>query len=118
MNGLVEHHIKYKEIDGVDETVFLTPTEHIILHKARIKGGAKPIPKQVISRAYSRTEKARKHRYNILDRIVFTETVSKGIQQHEEIIYNNKNGNVYYHLHFRGHGIIKGIKKELLEVNV
>ena len=30
---LVEHHTHYKEIDGYDETVWLTKSDHQLLHK-------------------------------------------------------------------------------------
>ena len=32
MSKLIEHHTKYKEIHGVDETVWITRSEHSKLH--------------------------------------------------------------------------------------
>lgn len=30
---LIQHHIKYKEIDGVDEIIWMTQNEHVKLHR-------------------------------------------------------------------------------------
>lgn len=64
--GLIEHHIHYKEIDGYDETVLITPSEHRLLHnKLRREGKCNIPPKELekISRkAYERTEKSKMKR--------------------------------------------------------
>lgn len=36
---MVEHHVKYKEIHGVDETVWMTYGEHRLLHNQLRKDG-------------------------------------------------------------------------------
>ncbi len=41
---LVEHHIKYKEIHGVDETIWVEKGEHNKLHKRLKKEGGWNIP--------------------------------------------------------------------------
>jgi len=60
---MVEHHIHYKEIDGYDETVWMTKSEHQLLHmKLREEGRCNtPVEKLAkISRAANqRTVKAR-----------------------------------------------------------
>ena len=60
---LIEHHIHYKEIDGYDETVWMTKSEHQLLHmKLREEGRCNtPVEKLAkISRAANqRTVKAR-----------------------------------------------------------
>lgn len=41
---LVEHHVKYKELHGVDETVWLTFGEHEKLHRRLRKQGKCNVP--------------------------------------------------------------------------
>ena len=41
---LVEHHIKYKEIHGIDETVFMSRSEHDKLHRRLRRAGKCNIP--------------------------------------------------------------------------
>lgn len=56
-----EHHTHYKEIDGYDETVFMTRSEHKKLHMRLRKEGKCNIPSKELHRishnARSRTEK-------------------------------------------------------------
>ena len=60
---LVEHHTKYKEIHGVDETVWLTDSEHKKLHKKLRREGGCKIPvdelRRISKSAYARTEKGK-----------------------------------------------------------
>ena len=60
---MVEHHVKYKEIHGVDETVWMTRSEHALLHlrlRRENKCEISPEEMRVISnRAGSRTGKAK-----------------------------------------------------------
>ena len=66
VNGetLIEHHTKYKEIHGVDETVWLTDSEHKKLHKKLRKEGTCNVSVDVLRKisksAYTRTEKGKK----------------------------------------------------------
>jgi len=41
---LIEHHIKYKEIHGVDETVWMTVSDHRKLHNRLRREGKCKIP--------------------------------------------------------------------------
>lgn len=58
---LVEHHVKYKEIHGVDETVWLTNSEHRLLHNRLRREGKCDIPPDELAKisiaANSRTDK-------------------------------------------------------------
>ncbi len=58
---LVEHHIKYKEIHGVDETVWMEIGEHISLHKRLRKENKCKIPVDILNniskKANQRTNK-------------------------------------------------------------
>lgn len=60
---MVEHHVKYKEIHGVDETVWMTQNEHKILHNKLRREGACNIPvdelRKISKSAYARTEKGK-----------------------------------------------------------
>ncbi len=57
---LVEHHTKYLEIDGEDETIFITRSEHIKIHNEyKIR-----IPKEISRNAYERTEKRKINKKN------------------------------------------------------
>lgn len=71
---LVEHHVKYKEIHGYDETVWLTGSEHRLLHNRLRREGNCIVPVDELTKiseeAYHRTSKAIeiKKRYNESDR--------------------------------------------------
>ena len=58
---MIEHHTKYREIHGVDETVWMTRSEHILLHKKlRGEGKCNVTPsklKSISIAAYGRTLK-------------------------------------------------------------
>lgn len=60
-DGLIEHHTHYKEIDGYDETVWMTRSEHRLLHNRLREEGKCNIPpeelQKIASAAYYRTEK-------------------------------------------------------------
>jgi len=62
---IVEHHIKYKEIHGYDETVFITQSEHIKLHRRLRKEGKCNIPsnmlKKIVQNAHRRTDKYKQY---------------------------------------------------------
>ena len=59
----VEHHIKYKEIHGYDETVIMPRGEHIKLHNRLRRKGKCDISvkelKRISNKAYQRTDKAK-----------------------------------------------------------
>ena len=61
---MVEHHIHYKEIDGYDETVWMTKSEHSKLHIELRKRGECDIPPKRLAKismaAHSRTESGKK----------------------------------------------------------
>lgn len=58
---LIEHHTKYKEIHGKDETIFISHGEHIRLHRRLRREGKCNIPpkelEKISNRAGWRTEK-------------------------------------------------------------
>lgn len=62
-HNLFQHHVKYKEIHGVDETVQLTWSEHQKLHARLRREGKCQIPSdelhKIVVRAYQRTEKGK-----------------------------------------------------------
>jgi hypothetical protein len=61
---MVEHHIKYKEIHGYDETVWMTDSEHKKLHNRLRRDGKCNIPvdelRKISKTAYARTKKGKK----------------------------------------------------------
>lgn len=63
---LVEHHTKYEEIHGYDETVWMTKSEHFKLHKRLREEGKCNIPIDEMSRiattAHMRTEKRKEYK--------------------------------------------------------
>lgn len=109
MKKLVEHHIKYLEIHGVDETVLMTQSEHQKLHYRLRRGGKCNIPvdelKKIAHAAHNRTAKTkeRKKNYNKqnFQQINFHEAPGKNIDFHEQITYNKKTGNVSYFASFK-----------------
>jgi len=106
---MVEHHTHYKELHGYDETVWMTESEHRLLHN-RLRNEEKcNIPadelKKIAMAANARTSKGkairRKYKTN-LQYIDFYENTGKNTRLHERILYNNKTGNVMYHTFFYG----------------
>ena len=63
MHGLVEHHTHYKEIHGFDKTVWLSPSEHRILHNKLRREGKCNVPSSILEpiarAAHRRTEKCK-----------------------------------------------------------
>lgn len=100
---LVEHHEKYKEIHGVDETVWMEFGDHVKLHnKLRREGKCKIPPKElnkISIKAYQRTKKYRvakklrdrkrppRHIGSLSDFIEFSETIGTNLLLRERIIY-------------------------------
>lgn len=134
MNKLVEHHIKYKEIHGVDETVWMTQSDHLKLHYRLRREGNCNIPpdelRKISGKAQKRTEKTRKRikKYNHTDRarkvkkeyynqnyqeLVFTETMLPYILFIEKIRYNHKTGYVSYYARFY---TTKGFKIPIIDI--
>jgi transposase-like protein len=64
MTKLIEHHTKYEEIDGVDETVFIPMSEHVKLHNQLRKIDHERIPIKILSAAYLRTKKRKEYEIN------------------------------------------------------
>lgn len=64
--GLIEHHTHYKEIDGYDETVWMTPSKHRLLHSRLRREGKCNIPADELEKismaASERTEKRIKNK--------------------------------------------------------
>lgn len=60
-NMLIEHHIKYKEIHGVDETIWMSQSEHLKLHRRIRREKRCNIPvnemRIIASNAHKRTSK-------------------------------------------------------------
>jgi hypothetical protein len=107
---LVQHHVKYKELDGIDEVVMMNKADHIALHRRlRKEKKCKLPPKklhEISSAAYRRTPRGRavkKRMYKKSRQIIeFYETVDSHISFVETIIYNSNTGNVRYRYRFRG----------------
>lgn len=62
---LIEHHIHYKEIDGYDETIWMTRSNHKLLHNRLREEGKCNISaeemRSMASSASSRTEKSKQY---------------------------------------------------------
>lgn len=108
MVELLEHHTKYKEIHGVDETIWMTRSEHQKLHRRLRRDGRCKIPvdelSQIADRAFNRTKKIRERqkKYNQnVKRYVVTETVLPYCQLVQIISYNLNNGVISFCSGFR-----------------
>jgi hypothetical protein len=94
---LVEHHTKYKEIDGCDETEWLSVGEHQSIHLLRDTkldklGLDEKERHRLTTNAYRRTEKAKG--WQRRNRIMFTTHVDTGWFIVEEIRYYPTTGNI------------------------
>lgn len=106
---LVEHHVKYKEIHGVDETVWIDKGKHIVLHRRLRREGKCRIPidqlNKISKRAYARTKKGKENEikyrvnpkrvnYNINYKkentytFTFSEVVMPNVELNESWYYN------------------------------
>lgn len=97
---MVLHHTKYKEIHGVDETILMTKSEHLRLHRRLRKEGKCNIPPEILVRisdkAIKRTIPSKTYRKNYTNKYIFEfaflETLYPNIQYYERIRYNKKLG--------------------------
>ncbi len=109
--ALVEHHVKYKEIHGVDETIVMTESEHRKLHNKLRKMGKCSIPtkelRKISSKAKERTQKGRhrktEYKKNTIKEIEFTSLVDSNIRLHERICYNLNTGSPTIFIWFAAH---------------
>lgn len=103
MKDLEEHHTKYKEIHGIDETIFLTRSEHRLLHKRLRNDGKCTIPVNILraisKQAYKRTSKGKisnsKSKMRTCKTIQFYEQLIPNLRLQEIITYNINTGNVW-----------------------
>lgn len=132
---LIEHHNRYEEIHGYDESIWMTRGEHKDFHYHLRKDGKCNIPSNELAkishRATSRTEKCKtymkeiyktenykKHKSDYskayIMRVMFTETLARNIRFYEEILYNIKTCTLTVSSGFsnQGHG------KKLLIVDI
>jgi len=98
---IVEHHIKYKEIHGIDETIFMSQSEHRLLHYNLRKNGKCNIPveelQKISSMAISRTNKMKKYQKKYKEDIkhkTFNNTIDSNIYLKIIIGYNLHNDNI------------------------
>jgi len=120
---LVEHHVKYREIHGIDETVWLIQSEHVKLHRnLRIERKCN-IPANVLKKisqaAYKRTDKAKtsqaankltdkakdtqkKYRKENIFEKMFTERIGINIDHRTVIYYNNATKHMGIYCGFQG----------------
>jgi len=60
-HGLIQHHVKYKELHGVDEIVLMTQSEHKKLHMRLRKNNKCQVPRdelhKISAAAHRRTDK-------------------------------------------------------------
>jgi len=105
---MVEHHVKYEEIHGVDETVWMTMREHKLLHSRLRREGKCDISVEELTKisvnAHHRTEKWKKyqqeHKEEILKRNrlyqrkkrekILEQKKSHYSENNEEILKRNK----------------------------
>lgn len=118
---LIEHHTKYKEIHGVDETIWMERSEHDKLHHRLRREKKCNIPPEVLNKiakaAHRRTEKCKvktlEDNKRILQRIEFYTTIEKCVGLYESVWYYPKYGRLICSARFfatRG--------KKLLYINI
>lgn len=104
---MVQHHVKYLELHGVDEVIMLTDSEHKLLHARLRRQGKCKVPvndlKKIVLAAHRRTDMCKEYHQNNIGKIYFTETVGKNIRLCEQLSYNNNTGSVYYSAAFGGY---------------
>ena len=106
---LIEHHIKYKEIHGTDETVWMEKSKHQMLHRRLRQDGKCNIPSKELNeismRAFSRTSKALKksslYHQRTRKSLNFYQPLDKFVYLQEMISYNQKTGNISITVSFK-----------------
>jgi hypothetical protein len=107
---LVEHHIKYKELHGIDETIWMERSEHRKLHERLRKEGKCKVPvkklETIANKAYDRTEKARKRRREYDSKFIKRKAFITLLEPYFEIIevvrYNVSTNKITVSSSFRG----------------
>lgn len=105
---LVEHHTKYKEIHGIDETVWMEKGEHRALHNRLRKEGKCniPVPElakiSLAARARTGKNKESNKQYNKKNKYQFQfyTTIIPNVRLREHGVYNLKTDNIYISSHF------------------
>jgi hypothetical protein len=100
--SLVQHHVKYREIHGVDEVVLMEKVEHMLLHARLRLEGKCTIPldelNRISHRAKGRTKNCKAYRRDyskqVLKQITFGLPLAPRIGLRERIIVNTHTGNV------------------------
>lgn len=134
---LVQHHVKYEELHGIDKIVLMTQSEHKKLHCRLRKEGKCNIPADELHKisgaAHKRTDKYKAPRKNYdkeywqsdrgqnvkkiyrknIYRKQFHKTIVKNIRLYEYIVYNLKTENVSYGSGFYGR---YGIKLPVIDI--
>lgn len=100
---LVEHHVKYKELHGVDETVWLTKGEHRKLHNRLRREGGCNVPVEELCKistaACARTPKRKKQAKE------YNEKHAEELKKYRKELYQNNKEEVgearkkYYQKH-------------------
>lgn len=125
--SLIEHHTKYKDIHGSDETVWMTRSEHRNLHiRIRKEGKCNVSPEELANislkvnkkgerflnriKEYDKTEKKKIYRYKYyrenVKRKVYFKTLEPNVRLYEELSYNIMTSTLTLTSGFRGdHGI-------------
>lgn len=125
---MVQHHIKYEEIHGVDEVIMMEQEEHVRLHQRlrREKKCLVPAAKlnAISQAAHTRTNKGiethrlccqrhNKQMNHKKNRIRFLKTVGKNVQFIETIAVNPNTGTLYCGCHFCG---TNGMKLKIIDI--
>jgi len=106
MTRLIQHHVKYKEIHGLDETIPMSISEHVRLHRRLRREGKCRIPPETLREISSKARRRNPNCFAVTRlknkeysknyrRILFRERIAVGIRLMEQIIYNERTGNVY-----------------------
>lgn len=94
MVRIAKHHIRYKEVHGVDEVVYLSESEHRKLHCRLRREGRCKLPaerlRKISNNAYRRTKEYRSTFYLFK----FYTRLGKNIQLTEEIRFNFKSSTI------------------------
>jgi len=100
MVQLIRHHVKYKEIHGVDEVVIMDKSIHTALHARLRREGKCNIPSNILckisSTAHSRDEWVRKYRKDNIYTFMFNKTIFLNVYLQEKWRYDKKTGTLFF----------------------
>jgi hypothetical protein len=95
----VQHHVKYKEIDGEDEIVLMSQKAHQMLHAQARRDGEPKVPEWIVRKAgYRSPRKLARNKIN--HRTEKNKEYGQCLELRERLVINKNSGSVQWRSRF------------------